>query len=209
MKTFNVIVAGVGGQGLITLLQVIAQAALEAGFDVRTSELHGLSQRGGSVSAHIRFGEKACPVRRRASACLTGVFSPIVARTKADLILALEEQEAIAAADFSSPKTIFLINKYQTPTLAEVMSEKQIENNLSRVGRKAIFLPADALCQKELANNVVSGVFMLGCAVSRGFLPLEKQFVVSALKEAVPAKFLDLNLKALELGFHFGPKNKL
>lgn len=209
MKTFNVIVAGVGGQGLITLLQVIARAAVFSGFDVKTSELHGLSQRGGSVSVHIRFGQEACPVKRRGSACLTGVFSPMVGKGQADLILALEEQEAILAADFSSPKTIFLINKYQTPTLAEVMTEKQIENNLSRVGRKTIFLPANDLCQKELNNNVVAGVFMLGYALGRKFLPLEKQFVVSGLKEAMPERFFELNLKALNLGFDFGQKNKL
>ena len=95
--TYNIIITGVGGQGLITLLQVIGQAALQEGYDVKTSELHGLSQRGGSVSVHIRFGRQ--------------IFSPIIAQGQADLVLALEMQEALAGAEFASKKTAFLVNQ--------------------------------------------------------------------------------------------------
>src|SRR4030042_4394517 len=93
---FNIVIKGVGGQGLITLLQIIAEAALSEGYSVRTSELHGLSQRGGSVEVHIRFGKK--------------IYSPIVAQGKADLILGLEMQEGLRGAPFSNKKTKFLIN---------------------------------------------------------------------------------------------------
>ena len=87
-KNFNIVIVGTGGQGLITLLQILAEAALIEKFDVKTSELHGLSQRGGSVEVHIRFGKK--------------IHSPLVAQASADLILALEAQETLKASTFAN-----------------------------------------------------------------------------------------------------------
>src|SRR4030042_4430542 len=111
---FNIVIKGVGGQGLITLLQIIAEAALSEGYSVRTSELHGLSQRGGSVEVHIRFGKK--------------IYSPMVAQGKADLILGLEEQEALNGISFSGHKTNFLINQSIIPIpLKKVLSEAEIK----------------------------------------------------------------------------------
>ena len=78
---FNIVIVGTGGQGLITLLQVLAEAAVFSGLDIKTSELHGLSQRGGSVEVHIRFGKK--------------IYSPLVAQGEADLVIALEMQESV------------------------------------------------------------------------------------------------------------------
>src|SRR4030043_1604518 len=98
---FNMVITGVGGQGLLTLLQIISEAAISEGYDIRTSELHGLSQRGGSVEVHIRFGKKT--------------YSPMVAEGKADLVLALEIQEALKGIYYANSKTNFLINKYIIP----------------------------------------------------------------------------------------------
>jgi len=75
-KTFNIIISGVGGQGVITLLSLIDEASFIEGYDVKSSELHGLSQRGGSVEAHIRFGKK--------------VYSPLISLGSADLVISLE-----------------------------------------------------------------------------------------------------------------------
>lgn len=83
IKNFNIILVGVGGQGIITLTRILAQAALIERYDVKTSELHGLSQRGGSVEAHVRFGAK--------------IYSPLVKRAGADLIISLEIQETLRA----------------------------------------------------------------------------------------------------------------
>ena len=87
VKEFNIVIVGTGGQGLITLLEIISEAALSEGFDVKTSELHGLSQRGGSVEVHITFGKK--------------VLSPLVSQGEANLIIALEIQEALKACYYS------------------------------------------------------------------------------------------------------------
>ncbi|MDP2967041.1 MAG: 2-oxoacid:acceptor oxidoreductase family protein, partial [bacterium] len=95
---FNMLIVGTGGQGQITLLQVLAEAALIENLDFKSSELHGLSQRGGSVEVHIRFGKQ--------------IYSPMVSAGKADLILGLEMQESLMAANFAGLKTNFLVNKY-------------------------------------------------------------------------------------------------
>ncbi len=184
-KNFNIVITGVGGQGLITLLDVISQAAFNKGFDVKTSELHGLSQRGGSVSVYIRFGKK--------------VYSPMVPKGKADLVLALEFQEALNAIEFANKNTIFVVNNYQTPTLAESASLKQGEDNIKLATDKIFTLPFSTTCEKELQNGVVVGVAMLGFALKKGFLPLEKEGIVEAIKETMPEKFWELNLKALDL----------
>ncbi|MFA4998475.1 MAG: indolepyruvate oxidoreductase subunit beta [Candidatus Paceibacterota bacterium] len=189
MKTgkqeFNMIINGVGGQGLITLLKIISEAALVEGKDVRTSELHGLSQRGGSVEVYIRFGKK--------------IWSPLVEKGKADLILSLETQEAINGLYFSSKDTVFLMNKYQTPTFLKDFSEKEVLDNIKKLSQKAYLIPAGEICQKEFGTDVVAGIYLLGYAVFRGFLPLKPGSLVSAIKKIVPEKFLELNEKAFNL----------
>jgi len=141
-EQFNMVIFGTGGQGLITLLQIISEAAIAQGYDVRTSELHGLSQRGGSVEVHIRFGNK--------------IYSPLVAQGKADLILALEEQEALRGIYFASPKTKFLINQFLIPVpLKRPLTEDEIQNHLKKVSKEILVVPADRICQEKLGNSVV------------------------------------------------------
>ncbi len=189
MKTgkqeFNMIINGVGGQGLITLLKIISEAALVEGKDIRTSELHGLSQRGGSVEVYIRFGKK--------------IWSPLVEKGRADLILSLEMQESINGLYFSSKDTVFLINKYQTPTFLKDFSEKEILDNIKKLSQKAYLIPAGEICQKEFGTDVIAGIYLLGYAVFKGFLPLEPESLISAIKKTVPEKFLELNEKAFNL----------
>jgi len=124
IKPYNIVIVGTGGQGLTTLLQVLVEAAIAEGYDLKTSELHGLSQRGGSVEVHVRFGAK--------------VHSPIVPLAKADLILALEAQEALRAIKFANPKSIFLINKQIIPIpLQKSLTETEIMNLVKKTSKKA------------------------------------------------------------------------
>jgi len=162
---FNILISGVGGQGLITLIRIIGESALAEGYDVKTSELHGLSQRGGS----------------------------------ADLILALESQEALAAANFAHKNSIFLINKYQTPTFTDSITNNEIEGNLKKFFPNIFLVPANEICQQELGTGVASGVYLLGLASFRGWIPLRSAVFLSAMKRIVPEKYLDLNLKAFNL----------
>lgn len=185
-KEFNMVIAGVGGQGLITLLQIISQAALSEGYEVRTSELHGLSQRGGSVEVHIRFGKK--------------IFSPMVSVGKADLILGLEMQEALKASYYANQKTNFLINRFIQPIpLIKNLTEGQINTALKKISKSVNIVPAEKICQEKLQNSVVSGVYLLGYAVFKKSLPLKSSSIISAIKKIIPENYLGLNLKAFEL----------
>lgn len=184
-KTFNIIIAGTGGQGLITLLQIIAEAALIEGFDVKTSELHGLSQRGGSVEVHIRFGKE--------------IYSPLIAFGLADLILSLEISETLKILPYANQKTIFLVNKYLL-SFPGCLSESEIIKKLKTLVKRSLnIVPASEICQKELGKEVVSGIYLLGYVVFKKLLPLKPNSILKAISKVVPEKYLELNKKALKL----------
>lgn len=186
LKEFNIIIVGTGGQGLITLLRILAEAILIENFAVKTSELHGLSQRGGSVEVHIRFGEK--------------IFSPLVGQGRADLILGLEAQECLNACYFCNENTIFLINDFFVPIIGEKMLEqKKISDELEKFSKKVIIVPAMDICEKELGNKVVAGIYLLSYAVHKNLIPLKTESLLKAIEKVVSKKYLELNKKAFEL----------
>ncbi len=185
-KQFNILIVGTGGQGQITLLQILNQAAFIEGYDVKSSELHGLSQRGGSVEVHIRFGRD--------------IFSPMVSQGKADLILGLEMQEALKAYPFANSQTIFLINKQINPIpLTKPLSEKEILDNLKKVSKKITLVPAAEICQKKLGTNVVAGIYLISLTAFKKFIPLKPNSILKAIKKIIPEKYLELNLKTFNL----------
>ena len=185
-KEFNMVIVGTGGQGLITLLQVITEAALMENYDVKTSELHGLSQRGGSVEVHIRIGKK--------------VFSPLVCHGRADLILGLEMQEALKAIFFANPKTKFLINKNIIPIpLQKNLTEEEILKNLRKITKDIDIVPAAKITQEKLGTSVVSGIYLLSLAVFKKLIPLKPNSISKAIKKIIPKKYLELNLKTFDL----------
>ncbi len=186
IEQFNMVITGTGGQGLITLLQIIAEAAMNEGYDFRSSELHGLSQRGGSVEVHLRFGRK--------------IYSPMVSLGKADLILGLEMQEALKGINFANKKTNFLINKYIIPIpLVKSLSEKEIVKNLKKVSKNITLVPAADVCLEKLGTNVVAGIYLISSAAFKGLVPIEPASIKKALKKIIPKKYLELNLKAFNL----------
>jgi len=183
---FNILICGTGGQGLITLLQIIADAALSEGYEVRTSELHGLSQRGGSVEVHIRFGKK--------------IYSPLIAKGKADLVLSLEMQESLRAVNFASQKTSFLINKQVIPIPSEKpLTEKEVSTNLKKITKKVEIIPAAEICEKNLGTNVVSGIYLLSLSAFKKILPLKPDSILNSIRKIIPEKYLELNQKTFEL----------
>jgi len=181
---FNIVVVGTGGQGLITLLQVIAEAAVFSGLDVKTSELHGLSQRGGSVEVHIRFGRK--------------IYSPLVAQGGADLVIALEMQESLRAAYFANPKTNFLINKYFIPIpLQKTLSEREIVGALQKISQKI---------EIAEAGGVTSGIYLLSLAGFRKMIPLQPGSILRAIKKVMPGKYFAMNKKAFDSAEQYAQK---
>ena len=187
-KSFNIIISGTGGQGLITLLQIIAEAALIEGLDIKTSELHGLSQRGGSVETHIRFGKE--------------IYSPLVAQGSADLILNLEISEALKMLSYASSKTVFVINK-NLISYPGGFEEKELIQKIKNFGKGPKYIiPASEICQKELGKEVVSGIYLLSYAVHKNLIPLKAGSILKAVSKVVPEKYLDLNKKAFELALN-------
>jgi len=183
---FNMVIVGTGGQGLITLLQIIAEAALFEGFDIKTSELHGLSQRGGSVEVHIKFGKK--------------IYSPLIPQGRADLVLGLEMHETLRAVNFANPKTLFLINKYIIPIpMVKNLTEKEVSDNLKKISKNIDLIPASEICKEKLGTDVVSGIYLISFAVFKGLIPIKPSSVEKAIKKIIPAKYLELNLKTFNL----------
>jgi len=194
MKDFNLIISGVGGQGVLTLGAIIIQSALKEGYDIKQSELHGLSQRGGHVDIHIRLGEN--------------INSPLILSGKADLIIGLEPLESLRVSNYASKqnKTIILIDKYTImPLLMSTKKEKypsidDIVKKLDQFSYKTIVVDASDIAKKEFGNVMMSNVYILGFICGAGMLPIKKEFLIQTIKETVKEKYIENNLKIFELG---------
>jgi len=196
MKEFNLVVVGVGGQGLLTLAGAIARAALEHGYEVRASELHGLSQRFGSIEACLRFGKN--------------IYSPLVRQASADLIIALEPMETVKACYYAGPQTTFLLDT--RPIVPNVMYQEktkypslnEIKRRISKFTSKIITVEASEEVKKLTGSTIAANIYMLGYAASRGLIPLKKPWLLKGVKEVVPAKTFEINKKVFEKGWKSG-----
>lgn len=201
MREFNIVVAGIGGQGTLTLGNIIAAAALKQGYDVKTSELHGLAQRGGSVPCHIRFGEK--------------IFSPLVVQGGADLVIGLEPLEALRAAFYGSKErgTVFLFDSRAIPPTSifikkeKYPSTEEIREMLGYFSKEIVVVEASDTVKKETGDTAMANIYMLGYAYGKNLIPLEREYLLENIKRNVPEKHLEINRKVFELGFLTGKKN--
>jgi len=187
---FNIILAGVGGQGLITLGAIIAHAARIDGHKVRMSELHGLSQRSGSVTMQLRFGKK--------------IHSPLILKNQADLVIALEAIEASRTTSFADKsKTTYLINDFiiYSPAFVgkKTPSVRQSVNIIEDFAKKIILLKATEKMRTELGFDVFAGIYLVSKAICDGELPITQESLLKAIRLVVPRR-LDLNIKAFKLG---------
>jgi len=194
MKNFNVIITGIGGQGSITLALIIAEAALKQGYDVKTSEFHGLAQRGGSVPCHVRFDEK--------------IFSPIVLEGNADLIFGLEPLEALRSCYYGSREnsTTFLVDSRKiVPISVPVSGEKypsldEIKKDLKSFGEKVIILNASEKTKALTGNVLATNVYLLGYAYAKKFIPIKKKFLLDGMKEIFRENLFEINKKVFDAG---------
>jgi len=171
----------------------LAEAALAENLDFRSSELHGLSQRGGSVEVHIRFGRE--------------IHSPMVSPGKVDLILGLEAQEGLSALNFAGPDTKLLINQYVIPFQGG-LTEEDVFNRLKKASPDVFLTSANEICRKELTTDVVAGIYLISLAAFKKLIPLKPASIQAALKKIIPEKFLELNLKAFNLARQAEPESK-
>lgn len=187
METKNIMIVGVGGQGTLLASKLLGRLLLGKGYDVKVSEVHGMSQRGGSVVTYVRWGER--------------VFSPIIDRGQADCILSFELLEAVRYTEYLKPGGRIIVNSQQINPMpviagAAVYPEK-LEEKLSALEINVDALDALSLAEEAGSSKAVNLVLMGRLAKHFDFTDEEW---MAAIEESVPPKFLELNRKAFELG---------
>lgn len=176
--TFNVLLTGVGGEGVLVTSVILARAAVIEGYKTSGTQLHGLAQRGGSIPTHLRFGKEA--------------HSPLIPRCQADLILGLEPVEAARACYFASKqRTNFVVDTYPlVPVYTSIHNEKYPSNESIRkmigpFAKKVVMTDSSHICEKKFGNPIYGNVMAIGVAMANGFLPLSKKSVMEAIKSSV------------------------
>jgi len=192
----NILVSGIGGQGVMTAAELLAEAAIEQGFDVKKTEVAGMAQRGGVVTSHIRFGEK--------------VLSPSIAEGEADIMLSFEVAEALRWEHWVKDDGVVLVNnnKMEPPVVNLGLFDYPEEPiaKLEKSSKKIVYFDATEIA-RELGNLKLVNTIMLG-AVS-DFLPFPAEVVrtniIQRFKERKP-KLVEINEKAFDLGRSAGSK---
>ena len=186
MKTKSAILVGVGGQGAILTAKVLVNGLMKAGYDVKMSEVHGMSQRGGSVSTQVHWGDK--------------VYSPVIGEGAADLMVAFEKMEAVRYARFLKPDGIAVINDYAMPssTIAAGLEEYP-EGCLEAMTANFRCLTLDAArIAMDLGSAKCMNIVLFGAMTAA--LDLEGIDWEAIIRETVPPKFVELNLAAYRAG---------
>ncbi len=190
-KAKNILIVGVGGQGTLLTSRILAQVAVDLGYDVKVSEIHGMAQRGGSVVSQVRFGEK--------------VYSPIISKGDADIILAFEKLEAARWLDYLKPDGMIIINDDRVDPLP-VMSGKlkypdDIDQRIAQMVEKTMVVDASSMAI-ECGNVKAANVVLVGILAAAMGLPEAE--VEKAIEAMVPPKALEINLKAFKQGHTIG-----
>lgn len=187
MDTTSILVVGVGGQGTLLTARVLGNLLTNENYDVKISEIHGMAQRGGSVVTHIRYGEK--------------VHSPIIEPGGADILIGFEKMEALRWSHYLKPGGKIIINDQEILPMPVISGTAEypgdIISRVKEVCSDLYVLDAVSVAEK-LGNTKVFNIVILG-VLSR-FMGIEFDSWINAMRKTIPQRFLDLNLKAFELG---------
>ncbi len=180
-------IVGVGGQGTLLASRILGNALIREGYDVKVSEVHGMSQRGGSVVTYVKYGEK--------------VWSPIIGEGEADIVLAFEMLEAYRALPFLCEGGTVIAGTQEIDPMPVITGAAEYPAALAeKIAAKATLISADALTlAKEAGTAKAANVVLIGMLAHR--TDIAKETWLSVIKETVPAKFLDVNLRAFEAGY--------
>ena len=188
MKTINVMIVGVGGQGSLLASKLLGAVLVEQGYDVKVSEVHGMSQRGGSVVTYVRFGDK--------------VYSPIITEGEADYILSFEKAEAARWASYLKPNGKIIVNTQEIDPMPVIIGSATYPSDILEklVNAGADIEAVDALTIALQAGSTKAvNVALLGKLAKHFDIPYEKW--IDAIKNKVAPKFIELNEKAFALGY--------
>lgn len=182
----NVLLVGVGGQGTILVSKILSTGLIEAGYDVKMSEVHGMAQRGGSVSTQVRYGDK--------------VFSPIIGKGQADILVSFETMEALRWLEYLKPTGKVIVNDYKIPSAPILMGKQQypegvLEAIKDRVTTTVINAAEIAM---QLGNAKAMNVVLFGALVTA--MDLNDMDWEAAIIKNVKEKTIDVNLEAFKAG---------
>lgn len=188
METKNIMIVGVGGQGTLLASKMLGYVLLARGYDVKVSEVHGMSQRGGSVTTYIRYGEK--------------VYSPVIDKGEADIIISFEELEAARWLEYLKPGGLVITNTQQVEPMPVIIGAMDYPENLvAKMEAKGAKVDAkDFLAIAEEAGNAKAVNICLMGRFSKYLPEVSEELWQEAIEKNVPAKFLELNKKAFALG---------
>jgi indolepyruvate ferredoxin oxidoreductase beta subunit len=183
----NILLVGVGGQGILLASEILSEAAMLAGFDVKKSEIHGMSQRGGSVVSHVRYGSED--------------FSPIVPEGEGDILFGFELMETVRSLPLLKPGGAVVANDLQISPPSVLMGQEVYPEGLAEriKARFTDFLLVD--CQKmaaDVGNIRAANTVLLGTVSKR--LSISEEYWMKALEKMVPAKAVDVNKRAFLIG---------
>ncbi len=187
MNNINLLLVGVGGQGTILASKVLAEVAMQSGLDVKMSEIHGMAQRGGSVVTHVKIGSK--------------VFSPLVEKGEADIIMAFEQLEALRWLDYLKPEGEVLVSRQIIEPVPVILGKAKYPDNIVAEVKKVVsrVIAVDAVdIAGDCGNPKASNVVMIGMLAQK--LDFSREVWIEALRKLVPPALLQINEAAFEKG---------
>lgn len=190
MKDINFLVVGVGGQGALLASNVLSDVGVRAGYDVKKAEVHGMSQRGGSVNSHVRWSSQ--------------VMSPVIGSGEVDVLLSLEKLEALRYLRMLRKGGIVLVGEFKIPPLTvssgadHYPDDDEIRQVFAQITDDFTFVPTLRLAE-EAGTSRAHNVVLLG-ALSAKISEIQEKIWLDVIEAHVPPKYLDLNRKAFQLG---------
>lgn len=189
----SILLSGVGGQGAILISKILTNGLIKAGYDVKQSEVHGMAQRGGSVTTQVRWGKK--------------VYAPVFGKGQADILIALEQMEAVRYVDFLKPDGVAVINNYKRDSMTTASGMEEYPEGCIQAVKNVfdtIVVDADAIARKS-GDARCMNVVLFGAVCDRlGEDDIDWEKVVS---ETVPQKVRELNIKAFNAGREIASKS--
>jgi indolepyruvate ferredoxin oxidoreductase beta subunit len=185
-ETRNILLVGVGGQGIILVSKILTAGLMKAGYDVKMSEVHGMAQRGGSVTTQVRYGEK--------------VYSPIIGKGQADILVSFEKMEAARWVEYLRPQGKVVVNNYEIPSLPIAIGKAEYPKGVIEALDKqfnTVVLDAGKAAM-EVGNIRTQNIVLLGALIKA--LDLNEIDWVEIIKENLPEKMVDINIKAFHKG---------
>jgi len=183
-------IVGVGGQGTLLTSRILGDVAMSRGADVKVSEVHGMSQRGGSVVTYVKLGDK--------------VYSPVIEKNEADILLCFEQLEALRWIDYAKKDASIIINNQKIDPMPVIIGKAQypqaILEKIQKDYENVVAVPALDLA-KACGNIKAVNVVMIGVMAKRTDIP--KEIWQEAIRKTVKPQFVDINLKAFEAGYSF------